>query len=40
MLGDGTPVPILVTRLEADELELRAGQIVWLRVHRALEIAA
>ena len=40
VLGDGTPVPVLVTRQEADELELRAGQIVWLRVHRAREFAA
>jgi sulfate transport system ATP-binding protein len=40
VLGDGTPVPILVTRQEADELELRPGQIVWLRVHRAREFAA
>jgi sulfate transport system ATP-binding protein len=39
-LGDGTPVPILVTRQQADELELRAGQIVWLRVHRTREFAA
>jgi sulfate transport system ATP-binding protein len=36
-LGDGTPVPILATRQQADELELRAGQIVWLRVHRTRE---
>ena len=40
VLGDGTPVPILATRQEAEELELRAGQIVWLRVHRAREFAA
>jgi sulfate transport system ATP-binding protein len=40
VLGDGTPVPILVTRDGADELELRAGQLVWLRVHRAREFAA
>lgn len=40
MLGDGTPVPILATRLEVDQLELRAGQIVWLRVHHALRFAA
>jgi sulfate transport system ATP-binding protein len=40
VLGDGTSVPVLVTRQEADELELRAGQIVWLRVHRAREFAA
>ncbi len=39
VLGDGTPVPILVTRQQADELELCAGQIVWLRVHRAREFA-
>jgi len=39
-LGDGTPVPILVTRDFADQLERRAGQIVWLRVHHALEFAA
>jgi sulfate transport system ATP-binding protein len=40
VLGDGTPVPVLVTRDGADELELRAGQLVWLRVHRAREFAA
>jgi sulfate transport system ATP-binding protein len=40
VLGDGTPVPILATRQEAEELELRSGQIVWLRVHRAREFAA
>jgi len=40
VLGDGTPVPILATRLEVDQLELRAGQIVWLRVHHALRFAA
>jgi sulfate transport system ATP-binding protein len=40
VLGDGTPLPILVTRDGADELELRAGQLVWLRVHRAREFAA
>ena len=40
VLGDGTPIPILATRDEADELELRAGQLVWLRVHRAREFAA
>jgi sulfate transport system ATP-binding protein len=39
-LGDGSPVPILATRQQADELELRAGQIVWLRVHRTREFAA
>jgi sulfate transport system ATP-binding protein len=39
-LGDGTPVPVLVTRQQADELELREGQIVWLRVHRTREFAA
>jgi sulfate transport system ATP-binding protein len=39
-LGDGTPVPILATRQQAEELELRAGQIVWLRVHRTREFAA
>jgi sulfate transport system ATP-binding protein len=39
-LGDGTPVPILATRQQADELELREGQIVWLRVHRTREFAA
>ena len=39
-LGDGTPVPILVTRQQADELELQAGQIVWLRVHLTREFAA
>jgi sulfate transport system ATP-binding protein len=40
VLGDGTPLPILVTRDGADELELRPGQLVWLRVHRAREFAA
>jgi sulfate transport system ATP-binding protein len=40
VLGDGTPVPVLATRQQADELELRPGQIVWLRVHRAREFAA
>ena len=39
-LGDGTPVPILATRQQAEELELCAGQIVWLRVHRTREFAA
>jgi sulfate/thiosulfate transport system ATP-binding protein len=39
-LGDGTPVPILATRQQADELELRAGRIVWLRVQRTRELAA
>src|SRR5882757_1202344 len=34
VLGDGTTVPILTTRDQADELELRPGQLVWLRVHR------
>jgi sulfate transport system ATP-binding protein len=40
VLGDGSPVPILVTRDLADQMELRAGQIVWLRVHGAREFAA
>ena len=40
VLGDGTPLPILITRDGADELELRAGQLVWLRVHRTREFAA
>jgi sulfate transport system ATP-binding protein len=40
VLGDGTPLPILVTRDGADELELRPGQLVWLRVNRAHEFAA
>jgi len=40
VLGDGSPVPILTTRQQAEELELRPGQIVWLRVHRAREFAA
>jgi sulfate transport system ATP-binding protein len=40
VLGDGTPLPILITRDGADELELRTGQLVWLRVHRAREFAA
>ncbi len=33
-LGDGTPINVQVTRHQADELELTAGQIVWLRAHR------
>jgi sulfate transport system ATP-binding protein len=40
VLGDGSPVPILATRQQADELELARGQIVWLRVHRTREFAA
>ena len=40
VLGDGTPLPILITRDGADELELRPGQLVWLRVHRTREFAA
>jgi sulfate transport system ATP-binding protein len=40
VLGDGTGVPVLTTRDQADELELRAGQLVWLRVHREREFAA
>jgi sulfate transport system ATP-binding protein len=40
VLGDGSPVSILATREQADELELAAGQIVWLRVHRTREFAA
>jgi sulfate/thiosulfate transport system ATP-binding protein len=40
VLGDGTPLPILITRDGADELELRRGQLVWLRVHRTREFAA
>ena len=40
VLGDGTAVPILTTRDQADELELRAGQLVWLRVHRERAFAA
>jgi sulfate transport system ATP-binding protein len=40
VLGDGSPLPILVTRDLADQLELRAGQLVWLRVHGAREFAA
>jgi sulfate transport system ATP-binding protein len=40
VLGDGSPVPILATRQQADELELAPGQIVWLRVHRTREFAA
>jgi sulfate transport system ATP-binding protein len=39
-LGDGSIVPIQVTRDGAEQLELRAGQIVWLRVHRSREFAA
>jgi sulfate transport system ATP-binding protein len=40
VLGDGSPVPVLATRQQADELELRPGQIVWLRMHRMREFAA
>jgi sulfate transport system ATP-binding protein len=40
VLGDGTAVPIQVTRDAAEELELRAGQLVWLRVNRPREFAA
>jgi sulfate transport system ATP-binding protein len=40
VLGDGSPVPVLATRQQVDELELRPGQIVWLRVHRVREFAA
>jgi sulfate transport system ATP-binding protein len=40
VLGDGTPVPVLATRQQAEELELEAGQLVWLRMHRAREFAA
>jgi len=40
VLGDGSPVPVLATRQQADELELRPGQLVWLRTHRACEFAA
>jgi sulfate transport system ATP-binding protein len=40
VLGDGSPVPVLATRQQADELELAPGQIVWLRVHRTREFAA
>jgi sulfate transport system ATP-binding protein len=39
VLGDGSPLAVLATRQEVDELELRPGQIVWLRVHRAREFA-
>ncbi|HUR86103.1 MAG TPA: TOBE-like domain-containing protein [Solirubrobacteraceae bacterium] len=39
VLGDRTSVPLLVTRDEADHLELRAGQLVWLRVRRTREFA-
>jgi sulfate transport system ATP-binding protein len=38
-LGDGSIVPIQITRDGAEQLELRAGQIVWLRVHRTREFA-
>ncbi|UUY02226.1 sulfate ABC transporter ATP-binding protein [Svornostia abyssi] len=33
-LADGAPVSVLVTRQQAAEQELEAGQIVWLRAHR------
>jgi sulfate transport system ATP-binding protein len=33
-LADGQPVSVLVTRQQAAEQELEAGQIVWLRAHR------
>ncbi|MGH2839959.1 MAG: sulfate/molybdate ABC transporter ATP-binding protein [Solirubrobacteraceae bacterium] len=39
-LGDGSIVPIQITRDGAEQLELRAGQIVWLRIHRSREFAA
>jgi sulfate transport system ATP-binding protein len=38
-LGDGTPVHVLVTRQQAQELELAAGQTVWLRPHRVRAFA-
>jgi sulfate transport system ATP-binding protein len=34
-LGDGAPVHVQLTRQQAQELELAAGQIVWLRPHRS-----
>jgi sulfate transport system ATP-binding protein len=40
VLADGSPVGILATRQQAEELELRPGQIVWLRVHHVREFAA
>jgi sulfate transport system ATP-binding protein len=39
-LGDGAPVSVLVTRDEAEQLELHAGQIVWLRHTRPRVLAA
>jgi len=39
LLADGTTVSILATRQRVDELGLRAGQTVWLRVHGAREFA-
>jgi len=36
----GRRVAILATGQQADELELRAGQIVWVRVNRTRESAA
>jgi len=39
-LGNGSVVPIQVTRDGAEQLQLRAGQIVWMRVHLSREFAA
>lgn len=36
-LSDGAAVSVLVTRQQAAELELEAGQIVWLRPHNFRE---
>lgn len=39
-LGDGAPVSVLVTRDEAEQLELHAGQLVWLRHTRPRAVAS
>ncbi|HWT91424.1 MAG TPA: sulfate ABC transporter ATP-binding protein [Solirubrobacteraceae bacterium] len=39
-LGEGEPVSALLTKDEADALELHEGQIVWLRPDRVREFAA
>ena len=39
-VGEFGAVPILVTRDEADQLELEPGRLVWLRVTRQREFAA
>jgi len=39
VLGDGDPVAVLLTRREADELELSEGQIVHVRAERTFDLA-